>query len=57
MVVNLKTNKEQVKFIKWLESTLHCEFTKRTDMHKGILDECQASSIDCQHLLLGNSGY
>ena len=33
MVVNLK---KQVRFTKRLESTLHCEFTKRADMHKDM---------------------
>ena len=61
MVVNLKLrNKEQVRFTKRLESRVHCEFMKHTGMDEGIhkfLDECRASSINGQRLLLGNSYY
>ena len=56
VVVNLKTNKEQISFVNQLESTLHCEFAKRTRMRE-CLDGCQASSIECQHCQLGNRGY
>ena len=49
-------NKKQVRFMKRLESTLLCEFMKRTGLHEGM-QEFQASGINYQRLLLGNSGY
>ena len=49
-------NKEQARFTKQLGSTQHCEFTKRSGTLEGI-HEFLASSINCQRLLLGNSGY
>ena len=49
-------NKEQARFTKQLESTQHCEFMNCSGTLEGI-HEFRASSINCQHLLLGNSGY
>ena len=54
------TNKEQVRFTKQLESTQHCEFTKHAGTHELAhegMHEFKASSINCQRVLLGNSGY
>ena len=58
------TNKEQVSFSNRLESTLHCEFVKHTNMHE-YLDGCRASSIKCQQwqlvkqrlLMIGKESY
>ena len=47
MVVNLRMSINLVRFMKQLESTLSCEFTKHTGMHK-FPDEPRASSINCQ---------
>ena len=50
-------NKEQVRYTKRFESTtLHCEFTKRAGTHEGM-HYFRASSVNCQRLLWGNSGY